>query len=205
MILKMIYNQAKSFSQIGDAMDYVPNSYIIEESDLVYYDNPLDELIQSGTFFPNHPVKRTLYNTKFSVEKIDSCSKNYDAGIILFWCVRHRVCLGFVLLERDESCESVYSTIVSRFEKMPNTLIYDNGCNLAEYCYNRSPELFVDTKFVVDGFHYPNHKNCSHSFNASLHLQLKSFSSVVHEQKNAFLAKSKIPVMKDDNDPRFCL
>jgi hypothetical protein len=77
---------------------------------------------------------------------------------------------------------------------MPKTIIYDNACNLSEYCLNRAPELFQDTMFLVDAFHFGGHTNCSSSFNSGMHRSLDGFSSVLHEQKNALIAKSKIPV-----------
>lgn len=53
--------------------------------------------------------------------------------------------------------------------------------------------LFSNTLFVVDGFHFKGHKNCSHGYNSSLNGIMKGVSSVLHEQKNAQLAKLKIP------------
>ena len=158
-----------------------------------------EELLRTGVYFPNNPVVRTCARTNIAGSD-SSCTKNYQsagklgAGIILFWCAKHRLCVGFVLLESAESCEYVYSTLVTRFKRIPKTIIYDNACNLSEYCLNRAPELFIDTKFLVDAFHYKGHTNCSHSFNSGMHQSMFRISSVVHEQKNALLAKSKIPV-----------
>ena len=52
----------------------------------------------------------------------------------------------------------------------------------------------MNSKFLVDAFHYGGHTNCSYSFNSGLHKSLYGINSVLHEQKNALLAKSKIPV-----------
>lgn len=127
------------------------------------------------------------------------------AGILIFWCANHRRCLGWVVLPSSESLELVYNAIATRFSKIPEVyflifflvysqiICYDNACNLAEYCYNRAPEFFSDSIFVVDGFHYKGHINCSHSYNSSKLMVMKEVCSVVHEQKNALLAKIKIP------------
>jgi hypothetical protein len=180
-----------------------PNAYPSNYKDttnLNIYMNDTDELMRTGVYFPNHPIVRTCARTKIALSNNSSCTKNYQssgklgAGIILFWCAKHRLCIGFLLLESAESCEYVYSTLVTRFKRIPKTIIYDNACNLSEYCLNRAPELFIDTKFLVDAFHYSGHTNCSHSFNSALHQSMFRISSVVHEQKNALLAKSKIPV-----------
>ena len=39
----------------------------------------------------------------------------------------------------------------------PGVVIYDNGCNLHNYCLNRQPNFFKRTWFLVDRFHWPNH------------------------------------------------
>jgi hypothetical protein len=61
--------------------------------------------------------------------------------------------------------------------------------------------LFKDTLFLSDGFHWPNHTNCAHSFNSSEYEELlENIPSVLHEIKNKTLAKLKIttPFMKYD-------
>ena len=40
----------------------------------------------------------------------------------------------------------------------PSIVIYDNACNLRQYVLNREPEFFKHTKFLVDRFHWGNHK-----------------------------------------------
>jgi hypothetical protein len=36
-----------------------------------------------------------------------------------------------------------------------------------EYCLNREPEFFKDTKFIIDAFHYKSHIGCNPSFNSN--------------------------------------
>jgi len=55
--------------------------------------------------------------------------------------------------------------------------------------------FFLDTIFVVDGFHFKGHTNCSHGYNSSLLKAMQGVSSVLHEQKNAQLSKLKIPTV----------
>ncbi len=193
-MLKYILDLAKLNSLPGPH----PSNYT-DYSDTV--PTPADEeLVNSGFYFPNNPIVRLVQKTQISGTKEAACNKTYQSagqlgpGIILFWCALHRICIGFVLLESAESCEYVYSTLVTRFQRMPAVIIYDNACNLSEYCLNRAPSLFAGTKFLVDAFHMSGHINCAHSFNSGLHKSLRGISSVVHEQKNALLAKSKIPV-----------
>ena len=51
----------------------------------------------------------------------------------------------------------------SNFLTAPQVVIYDNACNLHNYCLNRDPGFFASTKFCVDRFHWVNHKSKSYS------------------------------------------
>ena len=158
-----------------------------------------DEYERTGFYFPGRPIQAKVANCILSKseDKEPPCNKEYKeagkfgAGMALFWCARHRECIGWILLERSESLEILFSSIVTRFRKIPNYIIYDNGCNFYEYCVNRAPDLFSDTVFLSDGFHWSNHRNCSSSFNSCLIEAIKGISSVTHEQKNSNLAKFK--------------
>ena len=115
----------------------------------------------TGFFFPGRPMHSRIKNCILSKaeEKEPPCNKDYKeagkygAGMALFWCGRHRECIGWILLQKSESLEIIYAALVTRFVKLPTYLIYDNACNLYEYCANRAPNLFVDTVFLSDGFH----------------------------------------------------
>lgn len=100
----------------------------------------LDELKVSGTFYPNLPVCKTYTKILLNNQNEDDhhCTKDYKragrigAGVLLFWCLEHRECLGFSILRSAESCQSVYAVLSSRFTVMPRFVIYDNACNLFE-------------------------------------------------------------------------
>ena len=59
----------------------------------------------------------------------------------------------------------------------------------------------MNSIFVVDGFHFKGHKNCSHGYNSSSLEALQKYCMVLQEQKNVPLAKLKIPTifMRYDN------
>lgn len=40
----------------------------------------------------------------------------------------------------------------------PGVVIYDYACGLHNYCLNREPKFFQETKFLIDRYHQPNHK-----------------------------------------------
>lgn len=130
----------------------------------------LEEVFESGTFFPGRPAIRTIKKIRMAKEK--QCSKKHKApgalgaGTLLFWCAEHRFCLGFVVLDASESITQVAEVFISRFKTQPPVIIYDNGCNLSEYILNRNPLLFLATLILSDGFHWRNHKNCSIPFNS---------------------------------------
>jgi hypothetical protein len=134
----------------------------------------------TGVFFPGRPVIRTVGNLKTQKEK--ECNKEsktpnkLGAGTLLFWCGEHRFCIGFMVLTDAESVKQCYELLVSRFSVMPRTIIYDNGCNLSEYIYNRTPYLFKNTLIVSDGFHWKNHINCCDAFNSKIYAHLKGYT-----------------------------
>ncbi|KAI8893565.1 hypothetical protein BC833DRAFT_607946 [Globomyces pollinis-pini] len=56
---------------------------------------------------------------------------------------------------------------------MPDVIIYDNGCNLAEHFLNRAPTGILNTMVLSDGFHWKNHVNCGATFNSKEYSYLK--------------------------------
>ena len=44
------------------------------------------------------------------------------------------------------------------YSAAPDIIVYDNACNLHNYALNRDPVFFKDSTFVVDRFHWPNHR-----------------------------------------------
>lgn len=106
----------------------------------VSYDSDVDELLHTGSFFPHFPYHSQLRQADINRNANDSeaCTKSYKsggklgAGVLLFWCIIHRECLGFVILEQGESCKAVYDVLSTRFPVMPRFVIYDNACNLYE-------------------------------------------------------------------------
>ena len=115
----------------------------VNETGKLYSGSDSDSL---GVYFPHRPIVRNVKSVKFGSGIESQCNKQYQSntllgsGIILFWCAKHRMCLGWVFLKSSESLEIVYTTILTRFPKVPRVICYDNACNLAEYCYNRAPK-----------------------------------------------------------------
>lgn len=157
----------------------------------------LMELYKTGFFFPNYKVKRLITEIKIPGEKF-SCSKNYQTcktmgpGTIYFFCVEHEKCIGFIVLSKPESLKIITHTLLTRFDIMPDCILYDNGCNLNEYILNRYPYEFRNTRILVDGFHFNSHSNCSPSYDASSLPELtQKINTSLLEQKNSRFSKMK--------------
>lgn len=163
----------------------------------------LAEVSRTGVFFPNHRIIRKIPEINISNESSD-CTKIYKkkgvlgAGVLLFFCVDHNNCIGFVILDRAESPKVISDIFLTRFEIMPHTILYDNSCNLSEFILNRTPQLFKDTQFLIDGFHFSAHSNCANSYNISDYPFSISVNSSLVEQKNAQLRymKATSPCLK---------
>ena len=73
---------------------------------------------------------------------------------------------------------------------MPQELFYDNACHLLEYCLNRKPALFQDTRFWHDLFHVIAHL-CGINFKS---MRVEGFGGInteICEQVNSHLQAIK--------------
>jgi len=153
-------------------------------------------------YFPNFPGTFKRANYAMDSQKTDpeeECRKESEnnqhcknsPGIFTIFC-RHSVCLGFSLMENVESPKTPFDILRNHFTSDLDRLvvIYDNACNLHEYCMNREPYLFRKTKFHVDRLHFKNHKKCSLGYNINTYdanLMYKTLNSQANEQMNALL------------------
>jgi hypothetical protein len=160
--------------------------------------NPdLQELWHTGCYFPGFPIIRKVSKQTMSGTKEGKCTKHarniskLGPGIVLFFCLEHSKCIGFIVQKEPESLTMVFEAIVTRFKIMPKTIIYDNGCNLYEYIQNRLPQLFSKTQVLVDSFHYHSHTACAPTFDSNQNFVAKSFNSSLCEQKNKKIKKAK--------------
>ena len=69
---------------------------------------------------------------------------------------------------------------------MPKDIYYDFACQLSEYCLNREPELFKNTRFWHDLFHFIGHL-CGVNFKSGRVLGLEDVNTEICEQVNSFL------------------
>lgn len=60
-------------------------------------------------------------------------------------------------MNHSEGRNDPFSALRTYLKRPPKVVVYDFACALEEYCMNRDPIWFRDTKFVVDRFHWRNH------------------------------------------------
>lgn len=156
------------------------------------------ELYKTGCFFPGYPVRRTITDVDIE-EEPSKCSKIYKQqrtmgpGTLYFFCVVHQKCIGFVILDKPESLRIVTQVLLTRFSKLPEYMIYDNGCNLHDYIINRYPNELANSRIFVDGFHFNSHKNCAHSYDSGSYPDLmQDINTSLAEQKNSRYSEMKL-------------
>ena len=99
--------------------------------------------------------------------------------------------------------------------------MYDNACGLHTYCLNRDPNFFKISKFLVDRFHWSNHRGksnynnscywyksnvynfvgCSRAYNIDYYPSLSHLNTEVNEQANSSISmlKSQLSYMNERN------
>ena len=90
-----------------------------------------------------------------------------------------------------ESPEIPFEIFMTKFERPPWVIVYDNACRLHVYCLNREPQRFQGSKFLVDRFHWKGHVGCCSAYSLDTYgdPQLRGVNFQVNEQANADLQK----------------
>ena len=121
------------------------------------------------------------------------CTKNFPkvsfggyGYMFLFFCPIHGHCYGFHLISGDEGRKDAFSVMYKYMETSPEEIFYDFACGLHEYCLNREPDLFKNTHFWHDIFHFINH-TCGINFKSGRVLGLEGINSEICEQVNSYL------------------
>jgi hypothetical protein len=121
-----------------------------------------DEFYYTGYYYPGLPVVREVpdyvhEHRGAELEKV--CSKHaYNQhkrtpGVQACICLDCLRVVGFNAMHEAESARSVFEVVFSRFPTAPDVIIYDNACNLSQYCHTRESYFFRDTCFVIDKLH----------------------------------------------------
>ena len=125
------------------------------------------------------------------------CTKKYPkvshggySYIMLWFCPIHGHSYGFHLIDGAEGPKDVFSSLLKFKEEMPEEVFYDNACHLHEYCLNREPDLFKNTRFWHDLFHSIVHL-CGINFKSTRVQGLDGINTEICEQVNSYLQSIK--------------
>ena len=106
--------------------------------------------------------------------------------ILLWFCALHGHSYGFHLIDGAEGRKDPFCSLVKYMPDMPDELFYDFACSLSEYCLNREPDFFKNTRFWHDLFHAIGHI-CGINFRSTKVEELDSINSEICEQVNVYL------------------
>lgn len=165
------------------------------------------------SYFPTLEVVRGrgLYSSDKDITRARECTKmsrghpSLLPGIFTLFC-NHGVCYGFEVMKYHESPNVPFTILRSRCKEAPSLVVYDNACNLHQYCINRDPDFFKNTAFRVDALHFKNHKACGSSYELKAYPQHKKLNSQVVEQANSRIQriKSQLSYMTQSNFVNHC-
>ena len=131
--------------------------------------------------YDDHPQVEELCNKYFP-----QVSFGGFGYMFLWFCPIHGHCYGFHLIAGGEGRKDPFSSVFKYMENPPEHLYYDFACQLSEYCLNREPELFKNTRFWHDLFHSIPHL-CGPNFKSGRVYGLEGVNSEICEQVNSFL------------------
>jgi CxC4 like cysteine cluster associated with KDZ transposases/Kyakuja-Dileera-Zisupton transposase len=157
-------------------------------------------------------VPQVRYREKYALDskkESNGCRHKFVSGSkgsrrtggIFTWFCQHGICYAFYVIPKAEGRNEAFSFLYQYFEVAPKVVVYDFACALQDYCLNRQPEHFKHTAFLVDRFHWFNHRSCARSYNLSIYHEYCSLNSQIAEQVNSHLKKIKSSVsqMTQDN------
>jgi CxC4 like cysteine cluster associated with KDZ transposases len=163
-----------------------------------YASNNISSVWATGHSFPLYPPKCKLPEVCIQQEQaVETCNKTYHqkgscgAGLVPFWCLEHRKCIGWIVLDSAESPRVISNAILTRFPDA-EVVMYDNACRLHEYTLNRFPGAVKNMQFMIDSLHWVNHTSCAEVYNPdNYRAQIGNMPSVLCEQKNSILHRLK--------------
>ena len=110
--------------------------------------------------------------------------------LFLWFCPIHGHSYGFHMIAGSEGRKDPFASLYKYCEEMPEHVFYDFACQLSEYCLNREPELFKNTRFWHDLFHLIGHL-CGYNFKSGRITGLTALNTQICEQWNSFLQSVK--------------
>ncbi len=156
---------------------------------------------KNGDFFPGRRLCRprvTFLNANLDPEMAaDNCTKNYrnskshTPGLFAVHCAcANPKILGVSIMDSSESLSTAFSILISRFDKLPRTVYYDNACNLSKSIILRAPWVLKETRLCCDRFHYKSHA-CPSVFDPDSYKSLDRHRTSSAEAVNSTWATSR--------------
>ena len=157
-------------------------------------------------------LKRVRWQARFEADAAEPDSAESDCrhgshaynnrtGGIFTWFCEHGVCYGVQVLKDAEGRKEPFDFLSCYFKEAPKVVVYDFACALHEYCMNRLPDFFKNTRFVVDRFHWFNHRACARSYDIRAFAALNAVNTIAAEQNNAALKRIKATVTRMKQRP----
>ena len=132
---------------------------------------------------PGDKETNVLFDDRPKVD--DPCNKlfpkGYKAGfgyMFLWFYPIHGHCYGFHLISGGEGQKDPFASLYKYYNEMPDHIYYDFACQL--YFLNREPELFKNTRFWHDLFHFIGHV-CGINFKSGRVLGLEGVNTEICE------------------------
>ena len=169
----------------------LPGSYFPPEG-TAYYFTPHGQQIRQ---LPHHHICASSSKSNYDdLPQVDEpCRKEFPMvskggfGHMFMWfCPVHGHCYGFHLIKGGEGRKDPFCALYKYLPVAPKDVFYDFACQFNEYCLNREPLFFKNTRFFHDIFHSFPHV-CGPNFRSSRLLGLQGVNSEICEQWNSYL------------------
>ncbi|CAC5406280.1 unnamed protein product [Mytilus coruscus] len=99
-------------------------------------------------------------------------------------------CYGFHIIPGSEGRKDPFSSAYCYLKEAPEEVFYDFSCQFEEYCLNREPGFWENTRFWHDLFHGYSHK-CPYCYKSQRLAPLQGLNTEICEQFNSFIQKIK--------------
>ena len=174
-------------------VEVIPNTYDPSSGCAYYFTDTGEQVRKMPTYYISRDRKAKNPNFDEMPDVDPACSKLFPKisrsgfGYLFLWfCPVHGHSYGFHLIAGGEGRKDPFASLYKYCAHMPKDIYYDFACQLSEYCLNREPELFKNTRFWHDLFHFIGHL-CGVNFKSGRVLGLEGVNTEICEQVNSFL------------------
>ena len=158
-----------------------------------YFTDTGKQVHKMSTYFVSGDRKARNPNFDDMPDVDPACSKLFPKisrsgfGYLFLWfCPVHGHSYGFPLIAGGGGRKDPFASLYKYCAHMPKDIYYDFACQLSENCLNREPELFKNTRFWHDIFHFIGHL-CGVNFKSGRVLGLEGVNTEIYEKVNSFL------------------